>query len=86
MPIKILSDSACDLPDDILEEYDIDILPIIVIKDDQEYFDRITIKPKTVLNELQYEIEDGIFKSLCQKARIKGGNLDTVLEKFKIDD
>ena len=53
MPIKILSDSACDLPDDILEEYDIDILPIIVIKDDQEYFDRITIKPETVYNDMR---------------------------------
>lgn len=53
MPIKILSDSACDLPDEILKEYDIDVLPIIVIKDDQEYFDRITIKPETVYDDMR---------------------------------
>nr|WP_314836141.1 AAA family ATPase [uncultured Flavobacterium sp.] len=43
------------------------------------------IKPKTVLSQVQYEIEDGLFKKICQKARIKGGNLESVLEKFKVD-
>ncbi|UPT71566.1 MAG: AAA family ATPase [Flavobacterium sp. JAD_PAG50586_2] len=42
------------------------------------------IKPKTVQNKVQYEIEDGIFKKICQKARIQSGNLETVLEKFKV--
>lgn len=53
MAIKILSDSACDLPKDILEEYDIDILPIIVINKDKEYLDGITIEPKTVYDEMR---------------------------------
>lgn len=53
MPIKILSDSACDLPEEILKKYNIDILPIIVIKDDQEYLDRVTIKPETVYDNMR---------------------------------
>ena len=46
MSVKIISDSACDLPDDILEELDIDILPIVVLKGDEEYLDKVTIDPK----------------------------------------
>ncbi len=53
MTIKILSDSACDLPEEILKKYDIDILPIIVIKDDQEYLDRKTIDPETVYGDMR---------------------------------
>lgn len=53
LAIKILSDSACDLPENILREYDIDILPIIVIKEDEEYLDRITIKPETVYDDMR---------------------------------
>ncbi|MDR7857750.1 DegV family protein [Tissierella sp.] len=53
MAIKILSDSACDLPEDIVKEYDIDIVPIMVIKDDKEYLDNITIKPEEVYNGMK---------------------------------
>lgn len=48
MSIKILSDSACDLPEDIISEYGIEILPIVVIKDDKEYLDKISIEPTEV--------------------------------------
>lgn len=48
MAVKILSDSACDLPESIIKEYNIEILPIVVIKDDKEYQDNITIKPEEV--------------------------------------
>lgn len=43
------------------------------------------IKPKTVDGKIIYEIEDGIFKQLCNKARFVSGNLFEVLEKFKND-
>ena len=48
MAVKILSDSACDLPESLIKEYNIEILPIVVIKDDKEYLDNITIKPEEV--------------------------------------
>ncbi|OWP78448.1 McrB family protein [Flavobacterium oreochromis] len=41
------------------------------------------IKPKTVNNRVHYEIEEGLFKEICQKARTKNGNFDTVIEAFK---
>ncbi|SHI91782.1 McrB family protein [Flavobacterium terrae] len=43
------------------------------------------IKPKTVNNTVHYEIEDGLFKQICHKARTKNGNFDAVIETFKKD-
>ncbi len=53
MTVKILSDSACDLPDEILEELDIETLPIVVIKGDEEYLDKVTIDPKTMYDHMR---------------------------------
>lgn len=53
MKVKILTDSGCDLPEEILKEYDIDLLPIIVIKDDKEYLDGITINPKEMYDNMR---------------------------------
>ncbi|MBU5425806.1 DegV family protein [Tissierella pigra] len=53
MGIKILSDSACDLPKELIQEYSIDILPIVVIKDDKEYLDNITIESKKVYDDMR---------------------------------
>lgn len=42
------------------------------------------IKPKTVgNNSVIYEVEDGIFKSICNKARFVAGNFETVIDKLK---
>lgn len=43
------------------------------------------IKPKTVNEQVVYEVEPGIFKSICDKARGAKGNFEEVLDKFKID-
>ncbi len=48
MKVKIISDSACDLSEDIIKEYNIEILPIVVIKDDKEYLDKVNIRPEEV--------------------------------------
>ena len=48
MKVKIISDSACDLSKELIEEYEIEILPIVVIKDDKEYLDKISIEPEEV--------------------------------------
>lgn len=53
MNIKILSDSACDLPMEIVEEYNIDILPIVVTKNEEQYFDGIDISPKEVYDDMR---------------------------------
>lgn len=45
MNVKILSDSTCDLSPELVERYGIGIIPLIVMKGNQEYLDGITITP-----------------------------------------
>lgn len=40
---KIIMDSTSDLPDNIIEKYNIDILPLRVYIDNKEYLDKVTI-------------------------------------------
>lgn len=53
MSIKILSDSACDLPESIIKKYDIDILPIIVLNDDKEFLDKVNITPDRLYDDMR---------------------------------
>ena len=48
MNFKILSDSTCDLSQAILEEHNITLVPLTVIKDDKEYKDGVTITPAEI--------------------------------------
>lgn len=45
MRVKIISDSTCDLSPELIQRFDIGILPLIVMKDNQEYADGVTITP-----------------------------------------
>ncbi len=44
-PIVIIADSTCDIPAELIEQYHIDVIPQIVIWDNQELRDRIDIQP-----------------------------------------
>ena len=46
MSVKIIADSTCDLPEALLTQYDITILPLSIVKDGQFYRDRIEITPQ----------------------------------------
>ena len=48
MNIKILSDSTCDLPQDLLRSLDVDIFPLTVIKDDVSFKDGVDIVPADI--------------------------------------
>ena len=48
MNIKILSDSTCDLSDELLEKYNITMIPLTVIKDGKAYTDRTNITPDEI--------------------------------------
>ena len=48
MSVKIIADSTCDLPEALLTQYDITILPLSIVKDGQLYRDRIEITPQDV--------------------------------------
>ena len=48
MAIKITSDSTCDLSPALIEEYDIGIVPLTVIKDDKPFKDGLEITPADI--------------------------------------
>ena len=50
MKIKILSDSTCDLSQEILEKFDIAVIPLTVIKGGQSYLDGQTITPADIFD------------------------------------
>ena len=48
MKIKVLSDSTCDLSKDLLEKYNIDVIPLTVVKDGIPFSDGVTITPDDI--------------------------------------
>ena len=52
MKIKILSDSTCDLSKELVEKYDITILPLTVIKNGEPFSDGITITPAEIFEHV----------------------------------
>lgn len=48
MRIKITSDSTCDLSKQIVEKYQIGIMPLTVVKNDQQFRDNVTITPAEI--------------------------------------
>ena len=54
--IALFTDSACDLTDEELKQYDIRMLPLRIIYEDREYRDRVEIHPDTVYANLEKEV------------------------------
>lgn len=52
MNIKIISDSTCDLSQEILTKYNISLVPLTVVKDDQDYKDNVTITPADIFSHV----------------------------------
>lgn len=48
MKIKVISDSTCDLSSELVSKNDITLVPLIVVKDGQEYRDGVTITPDVI--------------------------------------
>ena len=48
MKIKILSDSTCDLSPELLEKYNITLVPLTVIKNGESFTDGVTITPSEI--------------------------------------
>jgi DegV family protein with EDD domain len=52
MKIKILSDSTCDLSKALLEENDITVVPLTVIKNDEQFKDGVSITPDVIFEHV----------------------------------
>ena len=79
MKIKILADSTCDLPKDILEQYDITLAPLTVVKGDAQYKDGITITPA----EIFAHVADG--GELCSTAAVSIGEYIDLFSRYAND-
>jgi len=53
MKTKIMADSTCDLSQEIIEKYDISIVPLVVNIDGQEFRDRFDIQADEFYNKLE---------------------------------
>ena len=52
MNVKILSDSTCDLSQDILKAHNISLIPLTVIKDGKEFKDGVSITPSVIFDHV----------------------------------
>lgn len=53
MTLKIITDSAADLPQELVQKYDLDILPFLIVIDGQQYLDGRTISPAQVYEAIR---------------------------------
>ena len=79
MRIKITADSTCDLTPALLAEHDITLTSLIVIKNDQEYYDGETITPADIFDHV------AAGGSLCSTAARSVGYYQDVFEKFSAE-
>ena len=52
MNIKIISDSTCDLSAELIAQNNIAIVPLLVMKNDEEYMDGVTITPADIFSHV----------------------------------
>lgn len=76
MKIKIISDSTCDLSKELLEKYDITLVPLTIVKDGQAYQDGITITPA----EIFAHVAAG--GDLCSTTALNAGEYEDYFRKF----
>ena len=76
MNIKIMSDSTCDLPLELVQKYNIEIVPLTVVKDGQAYSDGIDITPADIFNH----VASG--GSLCSTAALSVGEYQERFAQF----
>ena len=54
--IAIVTDSSCDLPDELLKEHNIHLLPLKIIYKDAEFRDRVDIRTEEIYERFSEEI------------------------------
>ena len=79
MKIKIISDSTCDLSQELLNRYDIAMTPLNVIKDDEQFKDGVTITPADIFAHV------AAGGALCSTAAVSIGEYQDVFERFHED-
>lgn len=55
--IKIITDSTADLPQELYDKYDIEVLPVVINFGEESYLDRIDINAEMLLKRMEQEKE-----------------------------
>ena len=76
MNIKILSDSTCDLPQELLNKHNITLVPLTVIKNDTAFKDGVDITP----DDIFAHVEAG--GALCSTSAVSVGEYEEFFEKY----
>ena len=79
MKIKILSDSTCDLSQELLNKYDISLVPLSVIKDGIDYKDGVTITPADIFAHV------AAGGALCSTSAVSIGEYTDMFAKYAAD-
>ena len=79
MKIKILSDSTCDLSAQLLESNDITLVPLTVVKGDEQFKDGITITPADIFAH----VANG--GALCSTAAVSIGEYEDWFARYSAD-
>ncbi|MCT4586172.1 MAG: DegV family protein [Peptostreptococcaceae bacterium] len=76
MKIKLIGDSLCDLPKDIKEKYNIEIIPLTIIFDNKEYKDGVDLTNDEFYKKLKES------KILPKTSQITPAEFNLVFEKY----
>ena len=55
--IKIITDSTADLPQELYDKYDIEVLPVVINFGEESYLDRVDINAEMLLKRMEQEKE-----------------------------
>jgi DegV family protein with EDD domain len=80
--ISIITDSTCDIPDTLIEEYGIVVVPLTIIWGDEQYKDRVDLQPEEFYKRLAVDprrpttAQAGIpdFQQAYEKAAAEGAD------------
>ena len=78
--IKIICDSISDVPKEIIEKHDIEVLPLTVIFDGVEYIDGIDINNKEFYKMLRES------NNMPKTSQVTYAQFDSVFSKYKDDE
>lgn len=76
MKIKILSDSTCDLNQELLTKHNITLVPLSVIKNGEDFKDGVTITPADIFDHVAAGGE------LCTTSAVSIGEYTDLFEKY----
>lgn len=85
--IRVITDSTCDIPEHLLEQLGIEVVPQVLIWGEKQYRDRVDIQPGEFYQRLSKEVEkprsslpgEADFQQVYEKAASRGADELVVL-------